>query len=614
MTRVLAWSVAMSSKASQAESPRLQLPRVVIVLLVSLGWPATAGNLTNRFLLALERVRSGSAPRYDQQLILADVIPEPVRRFTNFSGDVSGRYIEAMAAVASLRREEDPALDQIVNGVLAHQKPDGHFGAPPSRDFLEDDDMAMLWGNGRLLVGLLQYYRLTRRREVLHAAERLGDFLVGIAPKLHSPPVMLQFQEGKFAVGYICWTQTIEGLVELYRATQRPVFLDLAREIARRTERRPGQHTHGFLTSVRGIVALYEATLDHRFLEQAEQAVRDVVDSGNVLIHGAVPEAFRPDLVRDEGCAEADWLRLNLALWRLTGKTAYLETAERTLFNAFALNQFNTGDFGHRVFAPLAPGRPVPEHFHPLGVWGLGARAWWCCTLHGLRAFCDLFRAAFRKSGDVLYYELPIDGEFDEGGWRLQAESSLETDATVRIQVLAAGKASLKLAIRQPRWAGPLQVRLGTRAVPTRTEGGYHWLETGLRAGGHLEVFYPLRTLEVHLPDLTNAVAVFHGPWLLGVDELTSPTFFDEPWPQNRLLLPEPGLEGDLLLKQAQERRSNPFGVPVAHFLVDYLPGGYPLQPQRTTLRPLAEQTGFSSSSWAFVFRKAGSTRPGPSR
>ena len=53
--------------------------------------------------------------------------------------------------------------------------------------------------------------------------------------------------------------------------------------------------------------------------------------------------------------------------------------AEWCLYNSFYANQFETGDFGHRCF----DGRGYMPH--P----GAG-RAWWCCTMHGLRAFRDV--------------------------------------------------------------------------------------------------------------------------------------------------------------------------------------------------------------------------------
>ena len=47
--------------------------------------------------------------------------------------------------------------------------------------------MALLWGNGRLLVGLMQYHAVTHDAEVLRAARRLADFLVAIRARQPTP-------------------------------------------------------------------------------------------------------------------------------------------------------------------------------------------------------------------------------------------------------------------------------------------------------------------------------------------------------------------------------------------------------------------------------------------
>jgi len=321
--------------------------------------PGFAGDWSARFDLTLQRILQGGPPHFDDAFVLADAVPESTRRFTNFSGDVSGRYIGAMATAARHTGRGFPQLERVVAQTLRLQKPDGHFGAPMSTDRVTNDDMAMLWGNGRMLIGLLEYYALSPRAEVLASARKLGDFLVKQAPRLNSEEVRHEYNGEKFAVGYICWTSNLEGLVELYRVTRDGRYLALAREIAARSDRHPSQHSHGFLSTVRGIVQLYRVTGERAFLEQAEREWQGVIDSGNVLPQGAVPEMFAPTVKRDEGCSEADWLRLSLELWQLTRDPQCLRQAELTLFNEFAFNQFHLAD-AKRVDS-LASVRALPD-------------------------------------------------------------------------------------------------------------------------------------------------------------------------------------------------------------------------------------------------------------
>jgi hypothetical protein len=111
----------------------------------------------DRFALTLERVLKGEGPAYTEEFVLADVRPNAERRFTGFSGDVSGGYIGALATVARLQRMDLAHLDGLVGELTALQKPDGYFGSSFNFDQPNDADMALLWGNGRLLFGLLEY-------------------------------------------------------------------------------------------------------------------------------------------------------------------------------------------------------------------------------------------------------------------------------------------------------------------------------------------------------------------------------------------------------------------------------------------------------------------------
>jgi len=77
---------------------------------------------------------------------------------------------------------------------------------------------------------------------------------------------------------------------------------------------------------------------------------REIIDMGAVKTNGGVLEYFKKDYTRDEGCSEADFVRLSLQLWRATGEAGYLNRAEHCLYNSLFAGQFATGDFGHHDF------------------------------------------------------------------------------------------------------------------------------------------------------------------------------------------------------------------------------------------------------------------------
>jgi DUF1680 family protein len=556
--------------------------RTLLLLLCAV--PAFGGDLSLRLKLTMDRILSGNSPRYDEAFVIVDVIPRATRRFTNFSGDLSGRYIEALSIAAGVGAKS-PALDRTVADVLSLQKADGHFGASLNSEEVDDEAMALLWGQGRLLVGLVEYYQLTHDPAALEAARRLGGFLVDQAPRFQRNEVRQKYNREKFAVGYICWTSNLEGVVNLYGVTKEDRFLTLAKQIAAEIEIHPSQHSHGYLTSLRGVLALWRATNDRQFLEQAERGWQQVVDSGNVLWQGGVPEMFAPKIERDEGCSEADWLRLSLELWQITRRPAFLAQAERELFNEFSFNQFQTGDFGHHVLTPTGTTTPA-------------ARAWWCCTLHGARAFYAIRRMVFHNDAQGLAYDLPVDGIGETSSLRMRADSSLERDGSIALTVENAGAAPRTLQVRVPEWASELSIFEAGKKIPAIPHEGYAPVTRVWKAGETVKLRYAFRTRAVADSKHQLMVSIFHGPWLLGVDEAASPRFFDEPFTENTVKL----APGDVKLDAAPPTASaTPISVPVAHFRLTYFPGGYPMQPAQVVLRPIAEATSSADQDqWAF--------------
>ena len=402
------------------------------------------------------RVLKGDSPAYTEEFLLADVRPTAGRRFTEFSGDLSGRYIGALATAGQVYGAKFPSLDGLVQKVIACQKPDGYFGRSFDYKKPTDDDLALLWGNGRLLVGLVEYYRVKPSPEVLTGCKKLGDWLVRIGPLMLSKEIRDAFGAQHFASSYICWMQQTEGLAGLYVITKDERYRKLAEEIAAVIERRPSDHVHGYLTSLRGVMDLYSATGDAQFLRQCESAWQEVAESKDLLITGGVPEGWSPNGHRTEGCAEADWVRFNLSLWKATGNAKYIAMAEREVFNELAFNQYASGDFGHRVYTDT-------------GLPAAGAvRAWWCCTLHGLRCFPDVSSSAFRSQRNRMYYDMPVDGGMKTAALSATAQSSLATDGMVRIKITASNGGKMALLVRKPEWAEVVDIQPpgGTAMMP----------------------------------------------------------------------------------------------------------------------------------------------------
>jgi DUF1680 family protein len=508
-----------------------------------------AGSLVEKIKLSAERLTLRGTPAYTDPMVLADVTLDTRRRFANFSGDTSGRYLEALSLLPAAGRSPE-SLRHLAAQILQNQRPDGRFGRADlvfSADQIGSEHMALLWGNGRLLVGLTSYYAITRDPAVLASARKLADFLIAVREAAKAPAVIRRL-EGQGAVGFICFTQLTEGLDLLGRATGQQRYFAVADEIIPLLPPRGVQHSHGYLTTLRGALMLYDDTHDPSLLTHVEELWAQLVSSSDYIVDGSVLEYFgwgNPEnlplltgakaasgpLPRNEGCSLADVIRLTLHLYRVTGNISYLEQAERCYCNSFGHNQFSTGDFGSRVW--------FEDGFTPTSSVD---RAWWCCTMHGYRAFRDVLENAVTIKDDCVSVNL-----FEDLDWRREANMRIRRNATgATIEFEGAFPGALR--IRLPPWSAGTTITRDSRIVSVPARASFADVGRNFSAQERVEVNFHYRT-EILTPDLhmaeagsftgkSSRAAIYCGPYLMAVDEELDPYFFSEPWSGNTVSLP----------------------------------------------------------------------------
>jgi hypothetical protein len=552
------------------------------------------GELAKRIEMDRDRMLHGGIPQFTNDFILADVTlrPDYPRRFTNYSGDLSGRYIEALACMPGDNTKA--GLDNLVSELIKHQRPDGRFGNPDLRYVAKDiglDHMALLWGNGRLLVGLVENYASNPRPEVLASARKLGDFLLSVHKGCANDAVTAKVKD-LAAAGMICFSQLIEGFVLLSNVSGEKSYLDGAKMIVPWLPTERGrQHSHGYLTTLRAILLLHEARHDAKYLSMVEGLYGDLVRSGDYVIYGGVQELFGGQHDRDEGCSEGDFLRLSLQLWRLTGKTEYLDRAEYCLLNHFYANQFSTGDFGHHAYADFGV-KPIT---------GVG-RAWWCCTMHALRSFRDVLDSAVTTGGASVNVNLFTDVVWTDGPRKITVETRAAPNGNLNttIAVQKTNKDGLKISVRRPAWTNRVVARINGRTSAFNEHAGYLTFSKTLKRGDRIEIACEPRCEIVKRDGTRLAIEALSaepvegvlrcGPWLMGVDEADNPMFFGEPWRGNRVFL-----SGKVRVEAAAKGllEKNHLHVPC-----EYTHEGFPGS-QELILRPISERAGHDPCSFA---------------
>lgn len=533
---------------------KLLLPLLLILFACTSKPPNVNNNQSEidyRLTLISDRINFGKTPEITDDFILAGVTLDKKfsRRFTNYSGDQAGRYLSAMSY---LDVEDNPIdIHKLVNEIIATQKPDGRFGAD-SLSFkaaeIEGPQMALLWGNGRLLAGLLDYYiRYPEHKEALKSAEKLGGFVDQVTYDCTRPEIIERFKT-MGAMGFICFTQLTEGMAKLYIITGKEKYREIAESTYPLLPECGNQHSHGYLNTLRGVAMLYEATKDPAQLNYVEEAYYAFVNSPEYMITGGLPEFFgrykSNDDYRDEGCSEADFLILSIQLWQLTGKMEYLDQAEYTLLNHMFYNQFGTGDFGHHH---------IKQNFGFVASDNIG-RSWWCCNYHGINALSESKDIVITETNNTIRINMFFNSSFKRSDVEIKLIEKDPYSFSYELIVNNLTANDIDIAIRKPGWADKISIKVSDAEVSTEEKDGYMHLQSRKKEEVFsIQINPKLRLVDKkhNLIDLRTIEPIFegaiiYGPYLLGADNGFSPLFLSEPSEHNQVYVNENLLQNPL--------------------------------------------------------------------
>jgi len=545
--------------------------------------------LETRIKMATERLVFGKEPEITEDFVLAGITLDPkfACRFTEYSGDQCGRYLSTFSRIRVKGNPID--LNGLVKKIVANQKPDGRFGNvdlifDPTK--LTGNHMALLWGNGRLLTGLMDYYAVYKDQEALKAAEKLGKFLTDVAQSCSRPEVIEKFKT-MGAMGFICFTQITDGLVKLYEQTADTKYLTLAGSVYKLLPPFGNQHSHGYLNTVYGVMGLYRATKDTADLNFTRRIYQQVVNSPNYLISGGVPEYFGEHSTvnfRDEGCSEADFVLLSFELWKATENVDYLDKAEYCLLNELMFNQYNSGDFGsHNIDEKFGF---VPAHCQ--------GRCWWCCDYHGLQAMIEAHNCIVTIQNRAKQVNLYSPIIYKDGDIAFTLRKKAGNESIYNIEIDSCGNLEQVLALRVPSWSSRTTISINDKAANVKPENGYIHLKRVWKKGDHLSVnlTYKLQMVTfdrktfslAEMPNKLSKAALRYGPYLMSVDDGYNAPFMAEPSDGNVIYL----LEKELAEGKVEKAIAPSSSLGEAYLQFDYKHEGY-YAIGKVKMRPMSE-------------------------
>jgi uncharacterized protein len=287
--------------------------------------------------------------------------------------------------------------------------------------------------------------------------------------------------------------------------------------VGERGRRAPcGGQVHCQLTTARGLLDLHRLTGEQPYLE-AVLALHRFITREALWVSGGVGFYFnRPE--ENEACADADWVRLNLALWHATGDAHYLDLAEHALVNQLYFAQIDSGAFCYLRGLQNRGGATFDV----------------CCSHHGPRALWEVMRYLFSTDARGVWVNLLLDGDarlpFEGGALHVVTTVSYEPDEVgLALTISENQPRSFALHVRVPAWAGRASVAVNGEIVDALHQAGYVSLDRIWHAGDRIDVRFP-RVVDIRRGNCLgrhvlnhHEVAVLYGPHIYCVSDRWNP-------------------------------------------------------------------------------------------
>lgn len=259
---------------------------------------------------------------YLEQIDIAAIL----QPFRSHSGNVTvpetaetaGLFL--MAASNSYEYSDDAQLrsvmDKVAAGVEKAQDPDGYLGLYSKENRWSQNGILTETSS---LLGLIAYWHVTGDDTAAESLERATGLLL----KEFSGKQNLPQSTSVLA----------PVMVEMYRMTGNPRYLQFCRSITSLNETQSGASNLVSALTGYGLVELYRVTGADADLTAAKKIWQRLLDSGDFL--AGIPASGG----HLDSCLTLAWFQFTLDLFRLTGELHYASTLEPLIYNAISAAQ-----------------------------------------------------------------------------------------------------------------------------------------------------------------------------------------------------------------------------------------------------------------------------------
>ncbi|MCL5742807.1 MAG: glycoside hydrolase family 127 protein [Acidobacteria bacterium] len=465
-------------------------------------------------------------------------------------GDIC-KWLEAGSLLYGMTHDQDldRRMDEVIGVIAKAQAPDGYLSTDiqltQKQRWVEPRNHEV-YNMTHLMDAAAAHYRATGKTNLLDVAKRSADYLY----KLFSPrPVKL---------AHFGAPSDIMGIVELYRTTRDPRYLELAKifvdirgsapggsdnfqdRIPLRKEVQATGHamhaTYLFATAT----DVYTETGDESLLEASKRLWQNValhkmyvtgavgpLDPGISPRRDIIGEAFGKnfELPNREGynetCANIGNALWNRRMLAATGEAKYADVMELVLYNSMLSGIGVDGNsfFYTNVHRRFGDELPLLRNESPLrwkNTTEAGAAKSYCCPPNVLRTILKTGNWAYSVSKGDIWVNLYGSNTL-KAPVALKQETGYPWDGKIRITFEQASKGEMALMLRIPGWAESAAIQVNGKPVSTPARpSSYAEVRRQWAKGDVVELNLPMpaRLVEAnpYMEVTGNQVAVMRGP------------------------------------------------------------------------------------------------------
>ena len=411
-------------------------------------------------------------------------------------GEYWGKIMRGACEVYNYTKSESlyNTLEKTVCDIIAAAEDSGRISTYSKENEFHGWDM---WSRKYILLGLLHFYDICRSNElkqtVLNTMCAHLDYIIKYVGK-----GKIEITDTSEIWQSVNSCSILEPVVRLYNITKNKNYLDFASyivecgfakecdliEIAYEDKLIPSQYpvikAYEIMSCFEGLIEYYRVTGEEKYRIATENFVKALNNTENTIIGclGCMGEHFdnasktqandEHSLYMQETCVTVTWMKLCMQLYRLTGKTEYMENIEKSYYNAM-LGSVNTylakneiGVFPFDSYSPL-----VIDH-RGKGMGGLKemkGHHYGCCAAIGAMGLGMMPKISVMSDNDGFIFNFYENGDInirlsDGKILKINEKTLYPTDDKVRFEIGTESNIKAVLKFRIPSWASNAKVTI----------------------------------------------------------------------------------------------------------------------------------------------------------